>query len=63
MTGLAARLPLRARRWLRPWLPQAHPLVEFPDWSVDWPHDGWSLAGVVLVIAWFWIGWELLPWL
>lgn len=63
MTGLASRLPRRARRRLRPWLPQAHPLVDVADWTVDWNRDRWSLAGVVLVIAWFWIGMELLSWL
>lgn len=48
MTTLCARLPLRVRRFLP--LPQAVPLVELPDWTIDWPADRASLAGLVATI-------------
>lgn len=63
MTALAARLPLRARRWLRHWLPQAHPLLEFPDWSIDWNRDRWGVLSIAVLFFLFMFGLELCPWL
>ena len=45
MTALAARLPLKLRRFLP--LPQAVPLVDLTTWQITWPRDRVSLAGLV----------------
>lgn len=34
----------------RPRRPQAVPMVELADWSIDWPAERVSLAGLVLTI-------------
>lgn len=38
MTALAASLPISLRRHLRPWLPQALPLMEGIAWRIE-PRD------------------------
>lgn len=64
MTALCARLPVRLRRGLP--LPQAVPLVDLADWTLDWPADRVSLAGLLVTILGIYVlgvlGMEALRW-